>query len=91
VTGDGPVCAVEEFTEKPSAEVARTYFESGRYLWNAGIFVWQVAAFLAELRRQQPELHDGLVAIADAWGTDDASEVLAEVWPTLPGSRSTTR
>jgi mannose-1-phosphate guanylyltransferase len=84
LTGDGPVRAVEEFTEKPSAEVAQNYLESGRYLWNAGIFVWRVATFLAELRRQQPALHDGLVTIADAWGTDAAERVLAEVWPTLP-------
>jgi mannose-1-phosphate guanylyltransferase len=83
-TGDGPVRAVEEFTEKPSAEAARTYVESGRYLWNAGIFVWRVGAFLAELRRQQPALHDGLVTIADAWDTDGAHDVVSEVWPTLP-------
>jgi mannose-1-phosphate guanylyltransferase len=83
-TGDGPVRTVEQFTEKPSAETARAYLESGRYLWNASIFVWQVGTFLAELHRQQPELHDGLVRIAAAWDTDDAPAVLAEVWPSLP-------
>ena len=48
------------------------------------MFVWRVDVFLAELARQQPELHAGLVAIAAAWGTDEQEEVLGEVWPTLP-------
>jgi mannose-1-phosphate guanylyltransferase len=82
--GAGPVRMVEEFTEKPSVEVARDYLASGWHLWNASIFVWQVSTFLAELRRQQPELHDGLIKIAQAWGTPAAEQVLAEVWPTLP-------
>ena len=57
---------------------------SGRYLWNASMFVWRVDVFLAELARQQPDLHAGLIAIAAAWGTAEQDEVLGEVWPTLP-------
>ncbi|HEX6499244.1 MAG TPA: sugar phosphate nucleotidyltransferase [Micromonosporaceae bacterium] len=82
--GDGPVRRVEEFKEKPSREVAEEYLESGRYLWNASMFVWRVDVFLAELARQQPELYAGLTRVADAWATDDRAEVLGEVWPTLP-------
>ena len=48
---------VAEFKEKPSAHVAEQYVESGRYLWNAGMFVWRVDAFLTELERQQPDLY----------------------------------
>jgi mannose-1-phosphate guanylyltransferase len=81
--GDGPVRRVTEFKEKPSLEVAKSYVTSGHYLWNAGMFVWRVSTFLAELRRQQPDLCDGLARIADAWGTPLQEEVLAAVWPTL--------
>ncbi|HEY2793890.1 MAG TPA: mannose-1-phosphate guanylyltransferase, partial [Micromonosporaceae bacterium] len=79
-----PVRRVQEFKEKPSAEVASEYVASGRYLWNAGMFVWRVDAFLAELARQQPELHAGLATIADAWGTDQQDAVLGQVWSSLP-------
>lgn len=82
--GAGPVRTVAEFKEKPSAEVAQAYLRAGGYLWNAGMFVWRVDVFLAELRRQQPELHTGLSRIADAWGTPDWETVLGETWPTLP-------
>ena len=79
----GPVRKVVRFKEKPSAEVAEEYVASGRYLWNAGMFVWRVDAFLAELRRQQPSLHEGLSVIAAAWGGPEQERVVAEVWPTL--------
>ncbi len=77
----GAVRRVERFQEKPSLEVAAQYVRAG-YLWNAGMFVWRVDVFLAELRRQQPELHAGLLAIAAAWDTDREA-AMTEIWPTL--------
>lgn len=79
-----PVLAVEEFKEKPSYEVAEGYVKSGNYFWNAGMFVWRVDVFLAELARQQPQLASGISRIAQAWDTPGREEVLGEVWPTLP-------
>src|SRR5205814_1118556 len=81
---DGPVRRVNEFTEKPTYEVASGYVESGHYLWNASMFVWRVDVFLRELARQQPDLHAGLLAIARAWPTEAREEVLGQIWPTLP-------
>ena len=55
-TGDegGPVDA---FVEKPDAERARKYVDSGEYLWNSGIFMFRAQAFLDELLRLAPEIH----------------------------------
>jgi mannose-1-phosphate guanylyltransferase len=83
-TGDEGVLAVEEFKEKPSYDVAEAYVKSGNYLWNAGMFVWRVDVFLAELARQQPQLAAGISRIAQAWDSPAREEVLGEVWPTLP-------
>ena len=52
----GPFLKVRRFVEKPSLAKAKTYVKSGQYAWNAGIFVWKAATFLAEARRQQPAL-----------------------------------
>ncbi|HVX46625.1 MAG TPA: sugar phosphate nucleotidyltransferase, partial [Mycobacteriales bacterium] len=82
--GTSAAYRVEEFVEKPSYEIAEGYLRDGRYLWNAGMFVWRAAAFLEELRRQLPDLHAGLMRIAAAWDGEDREQVLAEVWPTLP-------
>ena len=75
---------VEEFKEKPSREVAAEYVASGRYLWNAGMFVWRTAALLEELACQLPELHAGLRRIAADWDTPRQEETLAQIWPALP-------
>ena len=76
--------SVRAFKEKPSYDVAERYVKSGTYLWNAGMFVWRVDTFLAELSRQQPQLATGVSRIAQAWDTADREQVLGEVWPTLP-------
>jgi len=78
------VSRVMEFKEKPNADLAADYLRSGQYLWNASMFVWRVDVFLAELARQQPRLHEGLMTIAAAWGTEAQEQVLGTVWPTLP-------
>jgi len=82
--GPGPVSQVAEFTEKPPHKLAVSYVESGRYLWNASMFIWRVDVFLGELARQQPQLHAGLMRIAHAWESTERERVLGEVWPTLP-------
>jgi mannose-1-phosphate guanylyltransferase len=79
----GAAHLVAEFKEKPSLQVATGYLESGEYLWNAGIFVFRVQAFLAELERQKPDLSAGIAQIADAWDSGRREGVLAEVWPGL--------
>jgi mannose-1-phosphate guanylyltransferase len=83
-TIDGNICRVVEFREKPSVEVAKEYLASGRYLWNACMFVWRTDVFLDALRRQQPALHAGLTEIAAVWDSSDREKVLADVWPELP-------
>jgi mannose-1-phosphate guanylyltransferase len=79
----GEARTVAEFKEKPSRELAAKYLESGQYLWNAGIFVFSVEAFLAELARQRPALSAGIARIADAWDGPDRDAVLDEVWQGL--------
>lgn len=75
---------VLEFKEKPTLDVAAEYLKSGRYLWNASMFLWRTDVFLAELERRRPDVHDPIRVISHAWGTDDQEAVLAAVWPSIP-------
>ena len=50
----GEICSVAAFKEKPDAPTAQTYLEAGRYLWNAGIFVWNIRTIVDALRRYKP-------------------------------------
>ncbi len=75
---------VEEFVEKPSADVAAGYLTDGGYSWNAGMFVAPVDLMLKHLEANEPELFAGLTEIADAWDTPHRVEVAKRVWPSLP-------
>ena len=52
--------AVLRFVEKPGREKARELAESGRHLWNAGIFVFRPSRLVAEARRVAGELLSGV-------------------------------
>jgi mannose-1-phosphate guanylyltransferase/mannose-6-phosphate isomerase len=72
------------FVEKPDAETALRYVSSGEYYWNAGIFVATADTILNEIRAHLPVVHDALMRLGDAMGTDRFLEVLSEVYPGLP-------
>lgn len=44
------------FVEKPDAETARKYLETGRYSWNSGMFVWSLAALARAFEQHSPAL-----------------------------------
>ncbi|MBM85882.1 MAG: mannose-1-phosphate guanylyltransferase/mannose-6-phosphate isomerase [Rhodospirillaceae bacterium] len=47
---DAPGChVVDRFVEKPDFETAKIYTASGKYLWNASLFLFRPDAFLKEL------------------------------------------
>jgi len=50
------VVKIDGFKEKPSEDVARQYFESGDYCWNAGIFVWKLSTIIGAIRRYVPQI-----------------------------------
>lgn len=49
---------VKTFTEKPSIELAKTFLQSGDFLWNAGIFVWSIKNILKSFQKHLPEIND---------------------------------
>jgi mannose-1-phosphate guanylyltransferase len=75
---------VLEFKEKPTLAVATEYVDSGRYLWNASMFVWRTDVFLGELERRRPDVFEPVAKIAAAWDTDERDEVVGELWATIP-------
>lgn len=47
---------VKGFREKPNADLANQYLNSGRHFWNAGMFVFRVSDMIAHFQKFQPEL-----------------------------------
>ncbi len=82
---DGAASArhVVAFTEKPDAASAAAYLATGRYRWNAGMFVMAAGVLLGHLRALHPTLAAGLEEIAAAWDSPARAEVLTARWPGL--------
>ncbi len=76
---------VKRFKEKPALAAAEEYFRKGpgHYLWNSGMFVWSAETLLDCIRRLEPEVYSGLVAIAQAWDMPQRDEELSRIYPTL--------
>ena len=70
------VYEVQKFHEKPKADVAQSYLNAGSYYWNSGIFIWKAQTILDAIKEFQPEMHEHLMTIGDAIGTDAYDEVL---------------
>lgn len=74
---------VTRFVEKPNLETARGYVESGEFLWNAGMFITKASVLLEHIAATEPELHAGLLALAEAWDTPARGAVVDQEWPRL--------
>lgn len=68
--------AVKKFVEKPNAQLAEEYLESGEYLWNSGMFVWKVSTILQKYQELMPDIYEGLCVIQKSIGTDSYIETL---------------
>ena len=53
--GENATFAVKRFVEKPSREIAETYLDSGRYYWNAGIFLFKAVNLIELFQAHAPE------------------------------------
>ena len=67
---------VKTFTEKPNIELAKKFIETGEFVWNAGIFVWSIAAIIEAFDKYQPELADLFAAGHSSYGTDEEASFI---------------
>ena len=72
---------VKTFTEKPSLELARTFLKSGDFLWNSGLFVWNVKTIMDALAQYLPEMNEVFAQAKNAYNTPEESKVIAKLYP----------
>lgn len=60
---DAPISRVKTFTEKPDPALAQAFVESGEFLWNSGIFIFNERIFAAALRKHLPEMAEQFDAL----------------------------
>ncbi len=59
----GEIDKVLAFKEKPDRETATSYLNTGKFLWNSGIFVWKQRALTNALKRYLPKVWETFIPI----------------------------
>lgn len=77
----GNVYKVWEFKEKPNLETAEKYLADGNYLWNAGIFVWNVQTLVDGIRSYAPELGNQMTILGGFFNTPEEQKKTEEIFP----------
>jgi mannose-1-phosphate guanylyltransferase len=55
-SNDNRLKKVKTFTEKPALDLAKKFLESGDFVWNAGIFIWNIKTIIASFEKFMPEM-----------------------------------
>lgn len=77
---DSEVKKVKTFTEKPDRELAEKFIDSGDFVWNAGIFVWSVAAIETAFNSFQPEVAETFAEGATKYFTPEEPSFIASAY-----------
>lgn len=72
---------VKTFTEKPDLEIAKSFLESGDFLWNAGIFIWNTQAILSAFEKFLPEMTQLFENIP--YNTPEEAKEIANIYPKI--------
>ena len=75
---------VDSFHEKPNLERAKEYITKDYFLWNAGIFVWNVNTIINALRIYATEISDIFETLLPYYGTDREQMLIDERFPLCP-------
>jgi len=73
-------CEVRRFVEKPDARTAEKYIATGRFSWNAGMFIWKESAMEAEFAAWAPDIAQLVGKVAES---KNVAETLKREYPPL--------
>jgi mannose-1-phosphate guanylyltransferase len=82
--GDSDIKKVNRFTEKPNAEVAQSFLDSGDYVWNAGIFIWSTRSIIEAFKKHAGEIHRLLSSNTSVFNSDKEQDFIDSEYPKTP-------
>ncbi|MCO5229819.1 MAG: sugar phosphate nucleotidyltransferase [Chitinophagales bacterium] len=83
-TTQDDVFKVKTFTEKPNRETAKQFIKSGDFLWNAGIFIWNVKSILGSFQKYLHEVSDAFEEVKTYLGTDKELPAIERAFAECP-------
>ncbi|HMI04782.1 MAG TPA: mannose-1-phosphate guanylyltransferase [Pedobacter sp.] len=71
---------VKTFTEKPNLELAKSFLQSGDFLWNAGIFIWSAKSINKAFLKHLPDMHEIFQQGNSMFNTDQEVEFIGNAY-----------
>lgn len=68
------------FTEKPNIELATTFYQSGEFVWNSGIFVWKNKSIIHAFEQFMPEMAEVFEEGKEYLCTEEESEFIKKAY-----------
>jgi mannose-1-phosphate guanylyltransferase len=72
---------VDAFKEKPTKEIAEEYIKQHNYLWNSGIFIWNVSTIVNAFRVYSPEISHIFEDIYSYYDLPQEQDMINQVFP----------
>jgi len=72
---------VKTFTEKPNQELALNFLDSGDFLWNSGMFVWNVKSITLAYRKYLHDMYDVFEEGKEYFNTPNEEEYIDRLFP----------
>ena len=71
---------VKTFTEKPSLDIAKSFLESGDFLWNSGIFIWSLNSIMHAFAEHLEDVDNLFKAGKGIYNTPGESSFIDETY-----------
>jgi len=82
--GETNLRRVKTFTEKPNAELAQIFFETGEFFWNSGIFLWNLQTIVKAFDELLPEVSSKFTAGKEFFNTEKEQEFIDQMYQSCP-------
>jgi mannose-1-phosphate guanylyltransferase len=73
-----PIKKVAQFREKPDYATAKSFLDSGNFLWNGGIFIWSVQSIVAAFEKFQPQMNALFHSGMDSYNTSAEKQFIED-------------
>lgn len=75
---------VKTFTEKPNAELAQIFYETGEFYWNSGMFLWNLQTITRAFDTLLPEVAVKFNMGKQVYNTAEEQAFIDEMYPSCP-------